>query len=282
MSDDKLASSIIDAFENLLRGYFFCLPAHVTAFDEDTQLAQVQPDVQLVDTANNNSGVTIPVVENVPVQFAGNDEFYFFHKVQSGTQGILVYSQRSIDEWTTRGGLVTPADTRMLSGDDAFFIAGIRSSNNAIPSFKNEGCGLSNFDGTKFIHIKDDKIEVESDGDLSATITGNTSITTTGDTSITTTGTTTVNATDDLTVNATADLIATVGGDLTATATGNANITSTGDTTVTAPTIALVGNVTITGNVETFGTLENNGTNVGSTHVHGAVMNGPSTTSTPS
>lgn len=48
-----------------------------------------------------------------------------------------------------------------------------------------------------------------------------------------------------------------------------------------ASMIAMKGNVIIQGNLAVTGTMTNNGTNVGSTHRHGNVSNGPSQTGTP-
>lgn len=51
--------------------------------------------------------------------------------------------------------------------------------------------------------------------------------------------------------------------------------------TVQAPTINLQGNVNITGNVTSTGTFQNNGVNIGSTHVHGGVQRGSVNTYVP-
>lgn len=98
------------------------------------------------------------------------------------------------------------------------------------------------------------------------------------------------------------------GGNATVTVGGTASVTATGAATVTAPSVTLdtpsthckgnltvdgvtttggltsngsAGGVSITGAVSVAGTLTNNGVNVGSTHVHGNVLNGPSSTAVP-
>jgi len=48
-----------------------------------------------------------------------------------------------------------------------------------------------------------------------------------------------------------------------------------------APVIEFTGNVQVDGNVGVNGSLLNNGTNVGSTHVHGGIQPGSSNTATP-
>lgn len=62
---------------------------------------------------------------------------------------------------------------------------------------------------------------------------------------------------------------------------GTVNLTSQGTLTTSAPQWNHNGPVSINGNVATTGTLTNNGVDVSSTHTHGGVKAGSSSTSTP-
>lgn len=139
----------------------FCLPGYVVAFDPETQLAQIQCSIQkvLLDT---NTGVTIPIIENVPVHFPGNDEFYLWHEIKPDCEGLVLFSQRALDEWINSGSVKKPHDLRMFSEKDAIFIPGVRSKPGAITGFKNEGIGLSNYDGDSFIHVKESGIDIQT------------------------------------------------------------------------------------------------------------------------
>jgi phage baseplate assembly protein gpV len=56
---------------------------------------------------------------------------------------------------------------------------------------------------------------------------------------------------------------------------------SSGNAKVVSPTVTIQGNLAITGNLSVDGGVTNKGVNIGSTHKHGGVAAGGSTTSTP-
>jgi phage baseplate assembly protein gpV len=63
---------------------------------------------------------------------------------------------------------------------------------------------------------------------------------------------------------------------------GNITVTSPVLVTVNAPNTTVNGDFQVNGNISSVGSVTNNGTNIGSTHVHGGVFPGGSNTSTPS
>ena len=150
-----------DAFESMMRQAYFCLPGKVLAFDSETQQAQVQCGIQLIV---NGEPQTIAPISGVPVCFPGNGSFHFFHEVTAGTEGLIHFSQRAIDDWLERGGPVAPTDRRLLSVDDAFFMPGYRSKPGAIPGFINSGVGMASSDGATFVQIDGDEITAEAGG----------------------------------------------------------------------------------------------------------------------
>lgn len=154
---NPLTMALTEAFESLMRSMMFCLPGKVLSFNPDDQTAQVECGIQRVI---GDQGITIPVIENVPVKFAGDGEWYFWHQVKPGTEGLIHFSQRAIDTWLDQGGPAKPHDTRMCSAEDAFFVPGIRSRPGKIPNFKNEGVGMSDYDGSTFIHLTPGQIDI--------------------------------------------------------------------------------------------------------------------------
>lgn len=158
--NNPLTPLIRNAFHDMLAGMMVCLPGRVTAFDPDTQFAQVECGIQ---RRVNGLFETIPVLSNVRVQFSGDGEFYFWHQVGPGTEGLIHFSQRAIDTWLDQGGPVAPHEMRMFSLDDAFFVPGIRSARNLIPGFVNQGVGMSSYDGATRIHLSSGKISLKAD-----------------------------------------------------------------------------------------------------------------------
>ncbi len=157
------------AIDQALRQAMFCLPGRITAFDPATQLAQVECGIQRVV---DGRGETIPVIGNVPVQFAGDNEWYLYHQITPGkTEGLIHFSQRAIDTWLDQGGPVAPHELRILSEEDAFFVPGLRSKPGAIPNLPTTGAGITNYDGTVAIRLEDGRVVIERDGeDLGAVL----------------------------------------------------------------------------------------------------------------
>lgn len=153
---DPLSTPLTKVFMNLMRQMMFCLPGRVVDFNPDDQTATVECGIQRV---NGGEGRTLPTIDNVPVQFPG-DSHYLWHAIESGCEGLIHFSQRSIDEWLDRGGPVAPADTRMLSLKDAFFVPGFRSRKNKIPGFKNSGAGISDKAGENYIWLDGEDAKV--------------------------------------------------------------------------------------------------------------------------
>lgn len=157
-NDNPLGFMLDEAFNGVLRGLMVCLPGRVMAFDPSTQLAQVQCGIRRII---NGQPATIAVIENVPVQFSGDGEWYLWHQITPGeTEGLLHFSQRAVDTWINSGGVTTPVDFRMFSAQDAFFAPGYRSRPGAITGFTNEGCGLSSYDGATRVHLTSGNVEI--------------------------------------------------------------------------------------------------------------------------
>lgn len=145
-----------EALNGQLRGLMVSLPGRIMAFDTATQRAQVQCGIRRII---NGTPATIPVITGVPVQFSGDNEWYFYHQITPGeTEGLVHFSQRAIDTWMNSGGVQTPVDFRMFSAKDAMFSPGYRSEPGAIPNFINNGCGLSNYTGSVKLQLTNDSI----------------------------------------------------------------------------------------------------------------------------
>lgn len=143
----------------LLWDLMFCLPGKVTDYDPDLQRAVVEIGIQ----RHEGGGVfnTLPEIKHVPVQFAGSPEWSVFHELPEGTEGLIHFSQRSVDYWIEQGGPVRPLDARMFDATDAFFAPGYRSRATCISRLPTEGIGMSNASGSVRFHLSDGGINLK-------------------------------------------------------------------------------------------------------------------------
>lgn len=142
------------AFRELMKSVNTAIPAYVLSFDPVNQRAIVQVAITVNNTEGDNFNWS-PLVD-VVVHFGGGGGFYFEHQIDEGDEGLVVFSQRCIDEWAEGGGIADQTELRLFARDDAFFIPGCRSKPNAIQSFENNGCRLRNESGDKFVWLKND------------------------------------------------------------------------------------------------------------------------------
>lgn len=113
-----------------------CLPGEVTEYNHDEQKASVQPavDFRYLDPETEEMVFeTPPVVPNCPVAFPSAAGFSFTFPLKPGDSVILVFSERSMDEWLSQGGTGhQPADSRRYDLSDAIVIPGGRSFGDAV------------------------------------------------------------------------------------------------------------------------------------------------------
>ncbi|MFP2164543.1 Gp138 family membrane-puncturing spike protein [Enterobacter ludwigii] len=151
-------SMMLQLRPQLLWELMFCLPGKVTAYDPDLQRAVVEIGIQ----RHEGGGVfkTLPEIQHVPVHFSGTADWTIFHELPAGTEGLIHFSQRSVDYWLDQGGPVRPLDARMFDATDAFFAPGYRSRATCISGLPTEGIGMSNASGSVRLHLTDSGINL--------------------------------------------------------------------------------------------------------------------------
>jgi hypothetical protein len=117
-------SDIIRALiDKVLLDVNVCLPAKITAYNPSTQYADVQ--IQLYQNVNG-ALVAYPPIPNVPVKHprARGGATHIHMPLQVGDDVTLVFSQRSLDNWKTEGGMTDPQDPRKHHLTDAYALIG--------------------------------------------------------------------------------------------------------------------------------------------------------------
>jgi hypothetical protein len=93
----------------------------VETFDGLTQRAQIRP---LVNRVIGDKSLPYQPIDEVPVCFFGSNVSGFYTELKKGDLGLLVFSERSIDEAIASGVPSTPVDNRQFSLSDGVFIPG--------------------------------------------------------------------------------------------------------------------------------------------------------------
>lgn len=114
---------IRQAISSQLCSVHTCLPAEIVTYDFSVQKATVQP--LLRKRYRDGTVQSLPEITNVPVIFPRSSTFSMHYPLNQGDNVMLLFSERSIDQWLNQGGEITPLDTRKFDLSDAIAIPGL-------------------------------------------------------------------------------------------------------------------------------------------------------------
>ncbi|MBP6018804.1 MAG: hypothetical protein KA735_04880 [Burkholderiaceae bacterium] len=137
------------------------MPGRVVSFDPGSQTAVVQPMIRMLKA--DGTGVDLPPLGDVLVQFPESGGFAFTFPVEEGDEGLVVIADRCIDGWWQSGQPSDPMDFRLHDLSDGTFIPGINSLPNVIPGFDMNAIVMRKFDGSAYFKI-DKGGNIEGDG----------------------------------------------------------------------------------------------------------------------
>ena len=110
------------AIEARLFDVHTCLPVVVESYDPGTETVSVKP--ALKRKYEDGSIVELPLILNVPVMFPRGEKASITFPIKKGNSGFVVFSERSLDVWKSKGGVVDPNDPRKFNMTDAIFFPG--------------------------------------------------------------------------------------------------------------------------------------------------------------
>lgn len=217
-----LASTIKQGITSQLKDLHTSLPGIIQSFDAATQLATVQPAIKRVFVTREGDGDTefltpsnLPILINVPVVFPRGGGFSLTMPVKPGDECLVVFCERSIDNWHETGKIRVPGARRFHSLSDATAFVGLSSIPNKIPNYDPNNMEIKKDDGSVSIKLLDNgDLEIVSQGNITATITGDATLTCT-----------------------------------------NLDVTASATATVTCPESTFIGNVTVNGNITSTGII---------------------------
>ncbi len=158
----SLTELVKRTFVEMMKDVGTSIPGHIISFNPATQLAQIQIGIRRIDN-NGNTFVPPPLIE-CPVYVYGGD-YAVEVQIDPGCEGVIIFSQRCIDAWVNTGGVANNPILRFHDFSDAYFLPGMRSQPNALPSFENNGIRMRNRSGDQSVWLKDDgTVHINSTG----------------------------------------------------------------------------------------------------------------------
>lgn len=110
------------AIEGIVMDVHTWLPAQVVKVHSSGAV-----DLKLLLQAKYRDGtlVTLPILQSVPVEHPRGADWWIRLPIAVGDYGRASFSERSLDAWLVKGGVVDPADVRHHDLSDGIFIPGL-------------------------------------------------------------------------------------------------------------------------------------------------------------
>ena len=162
MSDAlSFARILSDAVNSRLAEVHTAMPGRVESYDKATQRADIKPLLKRAQRDVDGNEMTVeslPVIAGVPVMFPRAGDYFISLPLAKGNTGLLIFSERNIDQWIAKGGEVDPRDLRLFPLDGAAFYPGLWA----------DGAKLSDADGSNIVVGKTGGTQIHiADGTIS-------------------------------------------------------------------------------------------------------------------
>ena len=147
-----LASNIKQGIDARLKDLHTSIPGIIESFDAEKQLATIQPALKRIFITQDGekeilTPSDLPILINVPIIFPRGGGFSLTLPVKKGDECLLVFCERSIDNWHKTGGVQVPGAKRFHSLSDATAFVGLSSLANKIPNYDDTNTQLKSDDG---------------------------------------------------------------------------------------------------------------------------------------
>lgn len=155
--------AIKTAIQNFVSDVNVCLPGKIVKIlDAKKRKISVQPEIKRVYL--DKTELEPPIIENVPLKYTGSSEGILHFPIKVGDKVMIHFSQRSLDNWLSKGDLTTPGNRRMFDITDAFAVPGIQAFVNDHPLIEDENDVVLRTQNHDFhIDTKTNKVIINND-----------------------------------------------------------------------------------------------------------------------
>ena len=160
-----LTEVIQTAIESYLVELNTSMPGEIVSYDASTQTATVQPLFKRTFVNGIEPVVLdLPQITSVPVMFPRSADSFIHFPIATGDPCLIIFAQRSLDNWAQSGGCVDPDDDRRHDLSDAIAIPGLSASNNSFEVSDPEAVTVKNGD-SEIILKSDGTIQLKNDSE---------------------------------------------------------------------------------------------------------------------
>jgi hypothetical protein len=138
------------------------MPGIIVSFDENTQLAQVQPAIRenLKDSSGTVTPTQLPILPDVLIVSFRGGGFVLTTPVNTGDEVLIIFSDTCVDAWWANGGVQNQISNRRHDLSDSFAILGPWSQPRALLNYSMDAMELRTEDGSTKISIKPGTIDI--------------------------------------------------------------------------------------------------------------------------
>ena len=157
-----LAETILVVLDSELVKINTSMPGNIVKYDPATQTADIQPSLKR--EYYDGSAVDLPVLPGVPIVFPRTATSFIHLPLQAGDPVVVIFSQRSLDNWKTTGGTAEPADARKFDLSDAIAIPGGEAPNKPFTVSDPTAITIKN-DSGEFVILPAGKFKIKNASD---------------------------------------------------------------------------------------------------------------------
>lgn len=154
-NDDSIVDALNDFLIDRFADLHTCMPGRIESYEYSTQRAQVKP--LLKRALKSGAQIEYPVITGVPVLFPCTPSTGITFPVNIGDLVLLLFSEKSLDNWVFSGGVSDTDKARLHDLSDAIAIPGIISFNQSSKASNNEDLEITN---------SSQKIVIKSNGNI--------------------------------------------------------------------------------------------------------------------
>jgi hypothetical protein len=141
MNKTSIGYAIRRLVESVLDDVHTAMPGRIEAYDYTKQKAEVTPLVKRRYTDGTEEA--FPRIVNVPVVLPRSATASLTFPIEKGDTGLLVFNERSLDRWLSKGGLTEAALLRKFDLSDVVFIPGMYPFTESSPAQNNDDLQLA-------------------------------------------------------------------------------------------------------------------------------------------